>query len=1508
MTQAHTTTLHTLDCGVPIVRRAWALRDRKSVVSRNTSIQGVRYVTLFVVRCEDVGGTFDTFDDTVPRARLLNALFHLFMRGMEKTTQLLQSKDKAPTLSSVEYPVEMYLEAVLKRPANELPRSAPNYEDLQKRAACENLEKDYGAQRITAEHLMNGARSAAGSSAFGSASTKDIAFMADYDDREVAEYRFWVFSHEESVGPGTSMAAVYTAARDFNTKHFGGGTQQEMDRHRGGGTPAATSVADITGENERWRLLIDEWHYIEAIRHYTNDRTLGDVDVVKSVTGPKVPITDPTNLLFPGTVFSARSYFDEARKSRILDPAQTDMARYFNPRTNTWRFPRSSLVLYVRPERWSVKSMQCMYLPHYQKQCIEPRLDRGTELPLASAVARERANVDDDGDAVEAKARERARDEAAEAAEQEDIDAIESGSDIVLSEDGPQPERVVPPNGGAQLPEEGGAMSDDESSRAMEEFDAEPLAAAAAPPPPLADGEVPRYDDIQSDWNSFICDDLAPTGKMRDFLSNVDVMGGSNKTNIHTLRASYFHTMGWHISGLNDPVKRAFEYTSMQVRSIDEYMIKCTLPSSNISKTGQIINAWVRNAAKSAFGYRFTKTERPYFDKDLSLFGVQMVNEFLAYDRLLFMHTAHSELMLAKMSAMTAYWYAYNQLRLNPLFIGPASTSKSFPLSTLGELMIPGTVTSLTNNSDLAETHDEDDNDNVYIYEEMPHHVLSVKTTKKQVQDQFKDMLTRGAVTRRILAIQPDGGRDARVVTSEKNCAYLMASNIWRSQIEEAVASRTVLREHCLRERSDCTLQSKMSDKRTKAHEPQTKLQIQHFEHNFRIAQSGHFRVEQLITIGTLHEPSAIVLSLVYPRYKSVLQNRFAITVPRRVDEQISVYVRKLVISHQFYWLYHSPMSPYFGAERISVWHLLALNPLLKDSEEIVYFALDQFKESFVNPNQQAVIECLRRYFLPQVLREKRNAREFFKIAPSAQAALTAHITGKNPATTTPTAASAARGGQTRFPRNTDGPTEVREEAAYVIPDNGEGDAEQPHVPMTSDGKEAGDGVVGTQAGQYDFNYFCVKKTLARLAQELQDLMRQNNTSRQLASNDIKNLLSSMTNRKIVTRTFRPNGYGLSPVVVPDELSEELSYPPIRFAVDGTSVYIHSGILFGDDTDPHEVAIRACMTSATPRAKYVSGLPVQDGMPHILNVRNVAPTDYSPLVERLPGVSGGGDGSDGVGGGSLAANGSDRTVGIKISYDEYATRYRLAQLAMPLTKSKVYKYTPAQIELRARKQPNVVAETLIEYPKDLLNSTNQCRDHGRNVARELLHCGLGDMLEKKRKFDEMKSELAFDVIGLDDLSDGSDDELLADAAVLQAERDASAPNQIGHVDRVRADLMRAREAAAAKMRRIGSVGSTPATSTATAQPVVYTMVHNGMHQPPPPPAVPSVSRMRNIAQPILNAESNGPGVAGVDAARVPNVRSHRPIVNDITGDFTRSTSSTINVVDEEEDNEVYREW
>ena len=215
---------------------------------------------------------------------------------------------------------------------------------------------------------------------------------------------------------------------------------------------------------------------------------------------------------------------------------------------------------------------------------------------------------------------------------------------------------------------------------------------------------------------------------------------------------------------------------------------------------------------------------------------------------------------------MNAYRYKMS-LHTNVLMLGQGATGKSHVLDTIAEILIPGTTSKVTHQTDKASAIDSDNNDHISLLYEAPPGFLG-QTDKGSDQNtgshMLKDQMTSCEVSTETIYCDSDTGRRHKVkCSSECVGVFLIATNERADSIPEALATRmsnitvdTVDRPGFnVIDKADCVVPNERNEKQ----------KVQHID-RWRIRQVMTNMVEKAIYTGCLKDVDVSIPTLIYSK------------------------------------------------------------------------------------------------------------------------------------------------------------------------------------------------------------------------------------------------------------------------------------------------------------------------------------------------------------------------------------------------------------------------------------------------------------------------------------------------------------------------------------------------------------------------------------------------------------------------------------------------------------------
>jgi len=1281
--------------------------------------------------------SFADFDTSRKVPVTFQGLLQLFVHAINRIDAYYTTLTDKSALRSDAHMISMYVETLLWDPDAERPENA----NVRERAfVSEQLTRMYRDKALfegVSEQIV-------------SARVRALRFMEGLLDREAYGVRLWFVSHDSNVSIAKYMADLLLenfARSQKDVDHDGPRIEDRafQARVRLTGDTDGGDVTAITGPNEVFRRITSMFDWAILAGMYTGKEKLAlDTFYRTKAIQAREAFNTARHLLNPACVFDCKAYFERIKNNASIDRRQRDIA-FYRRNGKTLRFPHPSAVVLVDPSHMSVEQFSRLLLPTYQLFMVEPAKDGALAHSIALArahnaaqatLAREQNRELDPRALVNAVG----RIDAARADDDDDED--DDDDDDALFFESPEEAERARNNGGGG----GGGL------RADEDGDDVPARAA--------------HDDPERLEAMLGTIDQRPVTQQRleQKFKEVQVGSGAQKQETHLLRDRFMGKVLPAIRSMASRDERRRALVQMRQLAVREYVAKCSSPSSDISDPSRAIAQWainMRAQGENALKFRGDYRAR---DPSLSFFGNFMTIMWQRMETCLAAYTAHSTFWLVFVSSLTSFRYRLG-LHGNLVIHGQPGTSKSWPLEQLVRLMIKGTYDVLTSMTERASDVDGNDNDKTVLFHEAPYGMITGGSgTGKQnggkgggggggagassACDAMKDMMTGGVRSRAICASSGAAGaqgvRTTRIVISEHQKSFILCTNAKGSEIDSAFRSRCIMLYLVRRERADG-----VSSEDRQAEEPEidrsSNSEFDKYAHDMKMLQMGVHDIEKLIKTGALPEPTLGVLPEVYKTYKKTLLDKFGIMLDRRQYEKVCVHVRQHVVLSALVWLYLTPVTPCYG-RTYAIEHLLLLAPMLKDSVEIVFFVLDLLRHEFIPPTQRAVRAALRQEVAPKLFEKQRKAarKEFGVAAHDKQRVLPLKMFQPTLGSSRDRAFNAFQrtlsfaGAPPPSARGGGGGTQV---SSIRTPEQR---MAQGALPRGS-GAAAGDGGGGgstavsaieraLQADGYDPNYVhfgCNLWDAAKLIAADTDCLPE--FSAPLAIDEVKEELMDMTRRRVFAPEYRMNENGdVCPPV--RRVSDKVHACSAAKRVGPNHEFcIHSDLIFGPNSDPHEEAIRSCLSAYEEPARYVAGRPPRESMPFLLNVRDIEPQrgTYENRHER--------------------GARKDKIAMVGTTLDKMCTGMHLRKQSMLDNSANRARYDSVCLSRVAFERHKFVAERQISYPLDCIAEAKQRLTAKRRARDFNARATQRDVLDRTRT-----GEVQLTGLPEDDDNDGDD--------------------------------------------------------------------------------------------------------------------------------------------------------
>lgn len=417
------------------------------------------------------------------------------------------------------------------------------------------------------------------------------------------------------------------------------------------------------------------------------------------------------------------------------------------------------------------------------------------------------------------------------------------------------------------------------------------------------------------------------------------------------------------LANSNNPEQLPFELRKFRERSI-KYLANAWNPSAFVSEPIKIM------ARASGELGSWTTGPMRIVDHSLTSFGNLMADSIICFENILRISTTHATLLRLIVNSLDAYRYEFN-LHNNVLLVGAGATGKSHLLECLEKILyLPGTVDKVSHLTDKAMTVDTDANDGILTFHEMPPLLMgNDKNSNETGSHLIKDMMTSCKVETQSITVD-DGRRLKVVVSSERVCTVIMASNEARDLIPEALGTRMIYIQVNSNTRQKFSINDMTSsvDGVVGGDYFKTDSDSADFDRRWKITQIMVNMVEKAIYTGALENVNIRVFETLqlkmtdYMKIHGIMQHGGN----DRDIKFLKRFARTLTIIHAVNKFANDPHSPGYdpdGKIRLgspaSFDMLLKIQPYLFCTEEIALFTLTLNVDQLVDLHHFQVMEVI---------------------------------------------------------------------------------------------------------------------------------------------------------------------------------------------------------------------------------------------------------------------------------------------------------------------------------------------------------------------------------------------------------------------------------------------------------------------------------------------------------------------------------------------------------------------
>lgn len=1254
-----------VDRGIALKDRLWPLNTVNAHIGENLKLQNLCDVIMISLDCAQIGKliSFDSFRRADPVSSMYEALLQLTVRALMHSRKTYFAQKSTGDKTSEVFPLSVYLEVVAESDEKRAARqAASDYIDSDGKAHVSMRFEVHSDVMGVSDDEMAQLKEAQS----GAIDPELTSFMAQVAGREIVEYRIWLMNTDSNIKFSTSFNYMLNKSFEMHERRVAAETldtdNREMKKQKAALLAAGESRSSVirassfASDTERWTTWETIESFLTFLSIYSNESRFNDPIVRAHCMSATKPLSNKENPACPQNVFSAPVYFSKPHPD-VYQP-QSLLSNYFETLPDSsmiWKFPLNTCVVPVQTHKLEVGAFCWSYTPDHQARNVQPRLSRKYFPPLG---AQQKAGTAAGAGVAPTPRLHNGIDVAAARLDKSaaDIDTDDEG-DLVAS--------LVDGIGALDL---GSRAANERAARDLMATSYRQLGVKNSNDVAFfrdASGNAPVVGTVVTDRRQraaeFDHGDIASRKQSR----LVSDMANGSTSNASVLDAKMQHhkrLCGAARRRLTNDTQRSLQYTRDQEAAFKDYIDECTQSSSGVSSVGMAINRWMEACiGEGTFCFR---SKPVIVDDSLSTFATMISTMLLDYHSIGAVFAAHREMLVLDIASLDTYCKRY-ALHINPLLLGEAAVSKSFLVILLMKLSIDGTRRMLTGQTAAARNVDTNRDDEMVLYQEMDRSLLceagdakSAAPEKNKLHDQFKERLGTCMVTYEVFQTRPDGGRDSVTIKSSQIGNLAGCSNVLKRMIAPPVMSRMwplqmlLMRVgpggHNMAEKDAAARAAAEADRMIAADSTMV--------HDYRMFQCLHYHVENLVYIGALTDVSLPIFNLYMPIFRKVLDTEYGIEVPVRTMNRLEFFARVLVIREALVRLFLQPTSPYYG-KQINIAHLKAIDPWLKDHQEMIFWLIEFAQDQYIDPHETIVNEEMLKFFSADWFTKDCRAfeTEDYAATTSAQArdaivaarALATHNASVAPLE--PTGADAKKAAERKKAANTkkndtaarlgqivnDTNIARQQQAAaqthgVALPEKSaaDGAATQDEAPkeqlpppppqqkLTPGGMPIIEGAVD---GHYDWNYVCFPGNLQAFAAQLSGFMKRR--TRPLSMQQVLDVLETLKTRMIASAKYKQNvNYGRTnsgdptdafPVVVDpaDKDAADRRIPVLKVIYDHHKrfVFVASAFLFMLHSNPAKAIIDRCICHRTTERRIITGAAYKPEAPHLFAMRDIAP-------------------------------------------------------------------------------------------------------------------------------------------------------------------------------------------------------------------------------------------------------------------------------------------------------------
>ena len=390
-------------------------------------------------------------------------------------------------------------------------------------------------------------------------------------------------------------------------------------------------------------------------------------------------------------------------------------------------------------------------------------------------------------------------------------------------------------------------------------------------------------------------------------------------------------------------------YIDYQNWAIQEVQSRCFTPEANISEKGKIILSYMVNRKQPTYDLR-------KYDTSLSIFANRLIRHMEEYEQDLLISTNQLSYYLIMCGRLDAYRHNFG-LHWNQFQTGESATSKSFLFGLMQKNSIKDTIDVLTYQTAKSDAVDGNRNDVITVFNEAPPGLFLTAKNKNMdssAEAMFKERLTSQHVSVRTFYIdETTGKRSQRISKSECIGVCFGATNDDPSMVNEALKSRFLWGNFERTKRHDKDIDDCMNGERNRHRYDLNRLK--NIGAQSKETQARVWMIFKLIWMRVIKDVEMCAANVLLQRFKKKFESQSVREPEPRDWERVTIQCRIQAILTALTAVFEIPGGEFYN-QPFEVKQLLAVEPYLVVTEEMVWFVLTLMSDQFVHPAEHKIL------------------------------------------------------------------------------------------------------------------------------------------------------------------------------------------------------------------------------------------------------------------------------------------------------------------------------------------------------------------------------------------------------------------------------------------------------------------------------------------------------------------------------------------------------------------------